>query len=232
MRIAIVDDEQFERDTLQENINKFSAETGAAIEVVCFCSGDELLENYRFIYDIILFDIEMPGTNGMDVAKKIRQIDRKVTILFVTNMAQYAINGYEVEAVDYMLKPITYFDFSMKMKKAIRKVAQKIDNIISVDTVEGLRNFRVLDIIYVEVISHYLIYHTASGNYKARATMKAQEAVLISYNFFRAHKSYLVNLNYINEIRTKEIVVGATALPLGRAYKDSLLQEYMRFIKG
>lgn len=232
MRIAIVDDEQIERDKLHEYLIKFGQETRTTLEISSFCSGDQLLKDYRLIYDIILFDIQMPGTNGMDSAKQIRKIDKGVTILFVTNVAQYAIEGYEVEAVDYVLKPILYPDFAIKMKKAFRKVAQKEDNTISVDTVDGMKNIRLSEIFYVEVMSHYLSYHTKAGEFKSRGSLKIVEAQLIPYNFFRMHKCYIVNLKYITALKTKEIMIDNIPLPLGRAYKDTFLQEYMRYIRG
>ena len=74
-------------------------------------------ENYKMIFDIIIFDIDMPGINGIDTARKLREMDSNVTIIFVTNIAQYAINGYEVDAVDYILKPVSYYDFSMKFHR-------------------------------------------------------------------------------------------------------------------
>lgn len=232
MKIAIVDDEHIERNRLQGYIKKFSEETGIALEICSFSSGEELLHDYRLIYDIILLDIEMVGTNGMDVAKQIRKIDKGVIILFITNLASYAIEGYKVEAVDYVLKPVAYLDFAMKIRRAVRKVSQKEDNTISVDTVDGLKVFPVSEIYYVEVLSHYLIYHTKSGDFKSRGSLKVAEAQMIPYNFFRSHKCYIINFKYITAVKAKEIIVDNTILPLGRAYKETFMQEYMRYIKG
>ena len=103
MRIAIVDDEKLERERLQQYVQQFSEESGVEMETVTFASGDTFLEAYQKVYDIIIFDIDMPGTNGIDTARKLRQTDTDVTIIFVTNIAQYAINGYEVDAVDLSL---------------------------------------------------------------------------------------------------------------------------------
>ena len=232
MKIAIVDDEQIERNKLQEYIKKFSEETGTTLDIYSFSSGDQLLQDYRLVYDIIMFDIEMSGTNGMDTAKQIRKIDKRVTILFITNLAQYAIEGYDVEAIDYILKPVTYLDFAMKMRRAFRKVSQKEDNTILVETVEGVKTFRLSEIYYLEVLAHYLIYHTKSGDFKLRGSLKDAEAQMIPYNFFRIHKCYIVNFKYITAVKSKEIIIDDIPLPLGRAYKETFMQEYMRYIKG
>lgn len=132
MRIAIVDDEEIERNRLQEYLEKYEEENRVVLNVDNFSSGDQLMKNYRLAYDIILFDVDMPGTNGMETAKRIREVDANVVMLFVTNIAQYAIDGYEVEAVDYILKPIAYYDFSMKFKRAVRRAVQKQEVRVSI----------------------------------------------------------------------------------------------------
>ncbi len=101
------------RKQLSDYVYKFGKENSIPVETVTFGSGDEILDGYKPEYGVIIFDIDMPGMNGMDTARKIREMDEKVVILFVTNIAQYAINGYEVEAVEYILKPIGYFDFAL-----------------------------------------------------------------------------------------------------------------------
>lgn len=232
MNVAIVDDEQKERDLLCEYCSKYAGETGAKIDTVIFDSGDALLSDYKVYFDIIIFDIDMPGTNGMDTAKCIREVDKNVTILFMTNIAQYAIDGYAVEAVDYVIKPIGYYEFSMKFQKAISKAAQKKSHTIVLDTVEGVRHVKTSEIWYVEVMSHYLLFHVDGAVYKVRGSMREQMEILIPYNFCRVHKSYLVNLEYVEEIQTKSVLVKTDEVPLGRMFKDELMQEYMRYLRG
>lgn len=232
MNVAIVDDEQKERDLLCEYCSKYASETGAKIDTVIFNSGDALLSDYKVYFDIIIFDIDMPGTNGMDTAKRIREVDKNVTILFMTNIAQYAIDGYAVEAVDYVIKPIGYYEFSMKFQKAISKAVQKKSHTIVLDTVEGVRHVKTSEIWYVEVMSHYLLFHVDGAVYKVRGSMKEQMEILIPYNFCRVHKSYLVNLEYVEEIQTKSVLVKTDEVPLGRMFKDELMQEYMRYLRG
>lgn len=232
MRIAIVDDEKSIRLMMKEYIERFQEESGIAMDITMFCSGVELLENYKKIFDIIIFDVDMPGLNGMETAKKVREQDNNVTIIFITNMAQYAINGYEVDAVDYIIKPISYYDFSMKFHRTVAKASQKKDHIIMIDTAAGCRRLKVASITYVEIISHYLYFHTEKDVYKVRGSMKEWEGELKSYGFARTHKSYLVNMKFIEEIKTKDLMVNGEQIPLGRGYKDELFQNYMQYIKG
>jgi len=230
MRIAIVDDEQTMREQLANYIEQFAVEKRLALDTCLFPSGDMLLENPDRDFDIIVFDIDMPGTNGLDAARKIREADENVVILFVTNIAQYAINGYEVDAVDYIIKPIGYYDFAMKFQKAVRRAERNQGNTLFIDTVNGPVGLNTDAILYVEVMAHYLIYHTADREYKVRASMKEHEDTLRGYHFARCHKSYLINLKQLKGINASEVIVGECSIPLGRAYKDNLLSEYMSYL--
>ena len=140
MKVAIVDDELEMRQIMTDYVKRFGEEAGIELETVPFESGGQFLKDYKMIYDIIIFDIDMPGINGIDTARKLRETDTNVTIIFVTNIAQYAINGYEVDAVDYILKPVSYYDFSMKFHRTVAKAAQRKEHIIKVETAEGTRS--------------------------------------------------------------------------------------------
>lgn len=233
MRVAVVDDEKIERETLNTYLARFSSEAGIQINVDQFSSGDALLADYRLIYDIILFDIDMPGTNGIDTARQVHRQDENVTILFITNIAQYAINAFEVEAVDYILKPIEYFDFALKFRRAVKRAARRGNRELALDTVKGVRSVSVSHIIYVEAFDHYLTYHLRDlESVEVRGSMRDHEALLRPYSFSRIHKSYLVNLACVDTIRTAEVLVQGFVIPIGRRYKKNLMEEYLRFLRG
>ena len=232
MRVAVIDDEKDVRDNLAGYIRKFSGESGVKLEVSTFPSGDALLENYQQVWDILMFDIDMPGTNGMETAKQIRAQDKNVTILFITNVAQYAIDGYGVDAVDYILKPINYYEFSMKFHRAVAKAAHGRERAIMVDTVEGTRRIRVNEIEYAEVLAHYIYIHTQDREFKARGNMKEWEEELRTFGFSRVHKSYLVNMAKVDGIQGKELTVDGHTIPISRNYRDSFMQDYMKFYRG
>ena len=106
--IAIVEDEQEYAEQLQTFLEQYGDEHNLRFKVTVFGDGAEILEEYQPIYDLILLDIEMPQVNGMDAAERIRNQDQDVVMMFITNIASYAIRGYEVGALDYVMKPITY----------------------------------------------------------------------------------------------------------------------------
>ena len=120
--VAIVEDDERYAVILKEYLKKYEEEYRESIDVTRFEDGDEIVENYRSQFDIILMDIEMRFMNGMEAAKKIREKDSQVIIIFITNMASYAIIGYAVDALDYVLKPISYFAFSQRLNRAVGRM--------------------------------------------------------------------------------------------------------------
>lgn len=232
MRIAIVDDEHPERELLQGYLQRYAREYGGSFEVDTFASADALLSNYSMIYDILIFDIDMPGTNGIEAARQIRRMDRNTVLIFITNIAQYAINGYEVDAVDYIIKPIGYYDFALKFQRAISKAVQSKQTYLLLETVDGTRRVDIAEVVYVEALSHYLIFHLEQEQFRVRGNIRDYEQRLRPYNFCQIHKSFLVNMEFIKEIRTGELMVNETTLSVGRVYRDQLLQRYFKFVRG
>ncbi|MBQ1491514.1 MAG: response regulator transcription factor, partial [Blautia sp.] len=184
-------------------------------------------------YDILLLDIDMPGVSGMDTARQVRQSDPLVVIVFITNMAQYAIHGYEVEALDYIMKPVGFYDFSLKFQRAVRRAARRGEQKLVLNTGEGGAVVAVKDIFYVEVFGHYLLYHLKGDEaIRVRGSLSEQEPVLRGFHFARAHKSFLVNMEHITNYTPTEVSVAGKSVPLGRAYKKEMLSEYMAYLRG
>lgn len=109
LRFAIVDDDPTDLQILKSCLEQYKKDCGTAIEISAFTDGDELIEHYNSQFDLILLDVEMRFLDGMAAAHEVRRMDPEVVIIFVTNMAQYAIQGYAVDALDYILKPISYW---------------------------------------------------------------------------------------------------------------------------
>ena len=171
--------------------------------------------------------------SGIDTAKELRKKDSNVTIMFVTNMPQYALEGYSVEAVDYVLKPLSYPDFRLKMKKATRYILRNSVKKVTINTTEdGLITVDSSDIYYVESKLHYIYYHTKKGIYKMRAKLTEVEDILLPYHFARSGGSFLINLTYLEKIDGNEIVVAGETLPLSRRMKASLMRAFTKYIGG
>ncbi len=237
MHIALVDDERAELDILRTYLERFSAENGSNYDVDEFTSGDALLKDFQPIYDVIMFDIDMPGTNGINTARQVRLRDEDVIILFITNFAQYAIDAFEVGAAKYIIKPVKYFDFAMKFRRAVKRIVKHSDRVFLLETVEGKRRVQASDIVYVAALKHYLTYYLRDKNgetseFEARGSIKEHEALLKPYHFCRTHKSYLVNMAWVDSIRSNEVRLAGTVIPIGRSYKKGLMEEYLRFVRG
>ena len=125
LKIAVVEDQQEVRDELCRFIRQYAAENSLQVEVLPIEDGAVIAEHYEPGYDIIFMDVEMPGLDGFGAAEKIRAVDADAVLVFVTNMAQYAIKGYEVDALDYVLKPVNYYQFCTKLSRAVQRVQRR-----------------------------------------------------------------------------------------------------------
>ena len=233
MNIAVVDDNLNDRKMILDYLFQFFNESGVDYTTSTFEDGVSFLKDYSFSYDFIIFDIDMPQMSGIDTAKELRKRDSNVTIMFVTNMPQYALEGYSVEAVDYVLKPLSYPDFRLKMKKATRYILRNSVKKVTINTTEdGLITVDSSDIYYVESKLHYIYYHTKKGIYKMRAKLTEVEDILLPYHFARSGGSFLINLTYLEKIDGNEIVVAGETLPLSRRMKASLMSAFTKYIGG
>ena len=139
IRIAIVEDEQLYADQLAEYMDRFMKETGEQIRLTFFRDGEDIAVSYKPEYDIILMDIQMQFMDGMTAAEKIRALDQKVIIMFITNMMQYAIRGYQVDALDYVVKPVSYFSFAQKLQRAINRLPKDDVHAVTVNSAAEIR---------------------------------------------------------------------------------------------
>ena len=122
IQIAIADDDAVFLAKIEKYVRKYQEENNTDIQLTTFSDAKELIEGYHPVYDIVILDIEMPGMNGMEAAEKIRQTDENVVLMFITNMIQYAIRGYSVGALDFVMKPVNYYTFSLKLTRAIGRI--------------------------------------------------------------------------------------------------------------
>lgn len=236
LRIAIVDDDAGDAETLKGYVARYCGEHerefSRGVSCAEFSSGEAFLAE-KESFDVVFFDIEMPGLNGMETARRLRDRNENVIILFITNMAQYALEGYEVQALDFVVKPLSYFEFSMKFNKIRRFLQKSGEKPLSLKTVEGeCVRLTSDDISYVEVMRHYLEYHTSGGAYRVRGTIKEAEEELSPYGFARCAKSYLVNLKKIRSVKGNRIEIGEEALYIGRTRKAEFLDKFYRYIGG
>ena len=224
IKIAIVEDEQMDSVQLQEYLKQYEKEKGEHIEITTFSDGDELVHKYKPVYDIILMDIEMKFMDGMTAAEEIRKVDTEVEIMFITNMPQYAIRGYAVNALDYVLKPVSYFAFSERLNKAISRIKKRENKMLVINLKGGVFRVDVSDIYYIESRGHDIIYFTASGEYVASGTMREIEEKMLPFNFYRGNKGYLINLAHVDGVKDNCAIVKGKQLVLSRSRRKEFME--------
>ena len=232
-KVAVVEDDETTRRLLAEKIGRYARETGHEIGVSLFSDAYFFLMKYKSDFDVIFFDIEMPGMNGMEAAKKVRQADKDVIIVFVTNLAQYAVDGYEVRALDFILKPVTYPGFQMKFDRICKELSHRLDDrSIFLGNRTNTRRVRIMDILYVEVDDHELIFHLTDGKFCMRDTMSDMEKKLSPHHFVRCNSYYLVNLKYVDSLRGDTLLVAGNELRISQSRRQAFLTELARYAGG
>lgn len=230
LRIAIAEDEAKYQQILQEHIRRFAQETGILCQADLYSGGGELLERYKGQYDLLLLDIQMGGLDGLETAAEIRQLDQEVIIVFVTNLAQYAIRGYSVRAANFLLKPVGYYALSEELKKAAERVQHCKARYLQVQTDSALQRLEIGAISHVETMGRHVLIHAGGREYPCRETMRELEARLVSEDFFRCHNAYLVNLAHVEAVEQSSITVNGQAILLSRYKRKPFLDALTRFM--
>lgn len=224
IRIAVVEDEAKMAKTLLEYMERVSQKTGNIYVADTFSSGESFLQQPEGKYQLVLFDIILPGINGIEAAKKLRERDKDIGIVFITNMAQYAVKGYEVHAIDYILKPVRYPDFENKFLRAVKQVTAQMNEMVILETTEGMLRCPVSELFCVQGEGHLVTYITEHGEYVKRGfSLKNAQKQLSRYNFIRISGNYLVNPRCIRNIGEEQIVVGNKDIPISKARRAELL---------
>lgn len=232
LKVALAEDNEIYREQMEEYLDRYSREHGEGLEVTWFPNGLQLVNEYKPDYDIVLLDIMMPDMNGMEAAEKIRQVDQRVVLIFITQMAQYAIQGYSVGALDYLLKPVGYETFELKFARAVERVHSRSGGQIVLQLPGGIKRLRTQDIYYVEIQNHMLHYHTSEGEFVLRGTMQAAEKELEPYRFAKCNHWYLVNLAHVSQVNKELVTVAGDRLDISRRNRAAFLQAVTSYLGG
>lgn len=220
-RIAICDDEEEQGRAVSAMISKWSSLSGHACRVGFFPSAEAFLFEYEEekAWDILLLDIEMKEISGIELAKRIRREDKRMEIIFLTSHFEFIGEGYEVDALHYLVKPIPEKKLMAVLSKAADRLSAEPTSVVILCDGETVRLYET-DIVYVESFLHYISIHTKEREYKIKESISTFAGKL-SADFYRVHRSYLVSLKYITRIsRTCVTIEGGTELPLARGKYD------------
>ena len=202
IQIVLCEDQIQHQKTIEKFLQEILGENNIEYNLRIYKSGEELLNDYPKNVDIFILDIQMEKINGMDVARKIREIDKnKPEIIFTTSLVEYIQEGYEVRAYRYLLKPIKYEDLKKHILSCIDEVINKKDKFILIENKNETYKIKIEEITYIEIQRKDMSIHTESKVYKTKMTMDKIEKELKNYNFYRCHKSFLVNIDYVENIK-------------------------------
>lgn len=234
IKIAVLEDNDKDAELLERFIDRYFVENGGQYMCNRYSTACSFLDKYSADRDIVFLDIELPDIDGLKTAHKLREIDENTVIVFITNMAQFAVNGYEVNAFDFMIKPLRYPVFALKMGRLIKHILKNRDNNVTVivKSDRGVYRLGAKDIMYVEVMNHNLIYHLENGTtVSARGQMKDIESQLsVENGFFKCNRCYLVNLKFVTEFCDSTLTCGNDKLLISRGQRKQFLSTISKYL--
>lgn len=231
--IAIIDDCEDDRKLLTGYCEKYQAEKGISLKIHEFSSGLNFIEDYEPIYDAIFLDISMPHMNGMDVARKLREKDETVTLIFLTSLAKYAVEGYEVNARMFLLKPLSYLRLSIEMDKILQIQKQQEQNSLVLNTGDGVMRILTKEVYFLQSDKHYVVFHTEHGNIRVRGRLSDFEKMLDENHFIRCNNSCVVHLDYIRKINSELIeMMDNSTVSISRSHKKDFLNCFAKSLGG
>lgn len=234
IKTYIVEDDDFQIETTKEYLQRFEKETKSChFQVESFLSPIDFLDKYKGDGELLFLDIRMPGINGMETAKEIRKKDPLITIIFITSLGQYAIEGYSVEAFDFLLKPLKYPEFKIKLFRIVNNVISKDSDYLMINVSNSIIKLPFSHILYVETQLHNVLIHDNDLNvYKKHISMKEIEDSLPKEIFCRINSSFIVNFDYCLGIEKDEMILNdRTRLKISRPRMKQVMDSFKMFRK-
>lgn len=213
LKIAICDDDEISLAFIKRILLTYAKSTHTMIHVDTFQSGNALLDaNKHTLYNIHILDIMMPGMDGIALAKELRKTDEDAFLIFLTSSDEYTKDAYQVDAINYLMKPVSPNKLIAIIKKLISFLPKEEEHSILVQTKQGIVSLSVAQIMYVEHITHVIYFHLANGTVVASltSTLTLSEVAdqLLQYNnFFQPHRAYIVNMDYIQTITKTDLIL-------------------------
>lgn len=225
--VAVCDDSKKMVDSVVGSLERYAEENNVELKIVSFFSGIDFLEQFDGTYDILFLDIKMPEMDGIMVAEKLRMRDKKIIIIFLTSLLQRAVDGYKVNAFNYILKPMGNKRLQIEMERCIRKLDEdNEDSFVVFNNEVGSSKVLLRNIYFIETSNRNLKVHTTQGNYTCYWTLKEFESRIKEKGFLRSHFSFLVNLKYVEGIGKQDIrLITGEEIPLSKAKKKAFVEK-------
>lgn len=225
IHIGICDDERDFVVYLSGLLNRYAEEMGEEIKVTVYYDGMELVERYDTTIDLIFLDIQMRLVSGLRAAEHIRQMDEKVSIIFLTTLTQYGLEGYKYQATNYIIKPLKYVRLKSEMDGWMKKHCREESPALVISNDTGKYRVALRSISYIETFNRNLLFHTEQENIICYKSMKEMEQELWDKGFVRCHTSYIVNLFYVKGIKKLDIaLITGEIIPLSQPKRKEFME--------
>lgn len=230
---AIVDDDPNIRETLQAALITDTQKRRIPVQLSVCASGSEFLKLPQEKWDLVLMDVEMPGQNGIETARQLRRVNDRAAIIFITNYIQYALEGYEVQAFRYLLKPIDAAQFEQVVGTALDEIHHRQTAYLQLKGRSEIIRLAIDELIYAETERGHLLLHTPCKVLECYSTMEKLEQELKQEAFFRCHSSFLVALEAVRQIEKQDVVLkDGTRVPVSKNRKKGMKQALTNFWGG
>lgn len=230
IKIAICDDEIFICKKLNQKIIEQSETFQETFQIVFFTSAVELLKSSSD-YDILLLDIQMPEVNGIDLAKNLRKSGNQCAIIFITILKENVFDAFEVEAIDYICKPIDDLRLKNALSRAIKHIKRKRKACLFIQTMNWCKSVPFHTIYYCEIINRKIYLHTQNGIVEYYGKLKEVEKQL-DYRFIKCHRSYLINLDFLSEYTNGQIILeNGEQIPVSRSHQQTFIKLLLQYMK-
>ena len=229
-KIAIIEDEYDMSNDLKKHVEMFFNQHKKNISIDIFDNAVKFLDKYKTGYNLVFMDINLPYMNGIEASEKLRQKDPMVIIVFVTSLAQYAIEGYKVHAFDYVLKPVNYYNFALTLERILPHLKNNDKSIVIYTNKTSFKKILIDRIKYIEINNHKLIFHTLDGDYETHGALNDYVDMLKDDYFELCNRCYLINLKMVSQVTPDSVIIDDESLLISRPKRKQFLHVLNEFI--
>lgn len=229
-KVGIIEDLKEDSDYLIKLIKRYQSEKDCInFDINLFTNAEQFLNPRTSNFDILFIDIELPGMNGVELAKKIRSKNQNVVIVFVTTMRKYVIKGYEVDAINYILKPYDYGSISYTLDKSIKNIKLNPKDSFVVKIHGALKVFNTNNIYFFAIMKHDLLISTTNGDFITYGNLTSVEKTLNEKVFARISSSIIVNLKHVQQVKGNYVKINNQELLIGRSKKKEFISAFLEY---
>jgi DNA-binding LytR/AlgR family response regulator len=232
LKIAICDDEKLQLNLLEKYCLAWLSKNKLQAEIASYSSAEAFLFAYEDnkSFDILLLDIQMKELDGISLAKKLRELGEKLSIIFITGVKEFVFEGYHVQATDYILKPVELEKLEIALDRAY-KDAQKAEPYIFLQVDNELVKINEKDIMYIESVGHKSIVYSNSDSYEIKKGISSIENELKQNFFYKCHRSFIVNIIHIDSITKTDVKINNIPVPIARGKWEELNKAFLNYYR-